>query len=420
MIYTLRKRLAWLMIIVISSTILCAALLVLFLSEKLFNDNERSRLNIQADQLAQTVKMNEILQTTQLAKLEVANGLIISIWDEGGAIPFRGGWQPVSDRNALITQIMTQLPENYERWDGTIKGDHGERYLVTVRRVSNYRYIRTVVMLQDEQTADAQRYRQRWMYAGIAILVLILISCVCWYATGKMIQPIREAHEQQNQFVSAASHDLRTPLQVIRVNAEALKLNPPNKTHFIDQILNELVHVGKLAEDLLSLTTTLDHGAIEGNPVEIPDLVNHTVDYFKGAAEQKGIELTTRIPAQTLPLIEGDETMLQRALSVLVDNAICYTPAGGHIDVEVSLQARKVIIAVQDNGPGIAPEHQSRIFDRFYRVDKSRTERAHNGLGLSIAKKVVTDHGGQLIYKAAKPNGSIFCMILPCLHISKQ
>ena len=420
MIYTLRKRLAWLMIIVISLVILCSVVLVSFISERLFDDNERERLNMQADQLSQTVKMNEVLQTAQLAKLEVANGLIISIWDEGGEIPFRGGWQPASDRNSLISQIIAQLPEDYEKWDGSNKGDRGERYLVTVRRVSNYRYIRTVIMVQDEQTADAQRYRQRWLYAGIAIVAMILISGVCWYATGKMIQPIREAHEQQNQFVSAASHDLRTPLQVIRVNAEALKLNPPNKTHFIDQILNELVHVGKLAEDLLSLTTTLDHGAIEGNPVEIPDLVNHTVDYFKGAAEQKGIEPTTRIPAQTLPLIEGDETMLQRALSVLVDNAICYTPAGGHIDVEVSLQARKVTIAVQDNGPGIAPEHQSHIFDRFYRIDKSRTERAHSGLGLSIAKKVVTDHGGQLIYNAAKPNGSIFCMILPCLRISKQ
>ena len=315
---------------------------------------------------------------------------------------------------------MALLPDEYQKWDGSIKGDFGERYLVTARRVSNYRYIRTVIVLQDEQTADAQRFRQRWLYAGIAIVAMILISCVCWYATGKMVQPIREAHEQQNQFVSAASHDLRTPIQAIRLNAEALKLNPPDRTYFIDQILSELAHMGKLAEDLLSLTTATDHGTVEGNPVEITDLVNATVDYFRNAAVQKGIELTTSIPSQTLPLIEGNEAMLQRALSVLVDNAICYTPAGGHVDVEVSLQTRKVTIAVRDDGPGIAPEHQSRVFDRFYRVDRSRTERAHNGLGLSIAKKILTDHDGQLIYKSAKPNGSVFCMILPRLHISKQ
>ena len=235
-----------------------------------------------------------------------------------------------------------------------------------------------------------------------------------------MIQPIKEAHEQQNQFVSAASHDLRTPLQVIRVNTEALKLNPPDRDRFIDRILKELTHVSNLSEDLLTLTTAPDDNATQGNPVEISDSVNTAVEYYKGAAAQKEIALSSSLPAEPLPLIEGNEAMLQRALNILIDNAICYTPAGGHIAVDVSLQAKKVTIAVRDDGPGIPLEHQSRIFDRFYQVDKSRTERAHSGLGLSIAKKVVTDHAGQLIYKEATPNGSIFIMILPCLHISKH
>ena len=105
MIHTLRKRLSLLMITVITAVLLCAAVLVLFLSERMFNENERARLNIQADQLAQTVKINELLQTSQLAKLEVSNVLIISIWDEGGPIPFHGGWQPASDRDSpSITQ----------------------------------------------------------------------------------------------------------------------------------------------------------------------------------------------------------------------------------------------------------------------------------------------------------------------------
>ena len=419
MIHTLRKRLSLLMISVITAVLLCAAVLVLFLSERMFNENERSRLNIQADQLAQTVKINELLQTSQLAKLEVSNGLIISIWDEGGPIPFRGGWQPASDRDKLISQAMEQVSGNAERWDGTIRGEHGERYLATVRRVSNYRFIRTVVMLQDEQSADAQRAGQRWRYAAIAIFVFILIAYLCWHFTGKMIQPIKEAHEQQNQFVSAASHDLRTPLQVIRVNTEALKLNPPDRDRFIDRILKELTHVSNLSEDLLTLTTAPDDSASRENPVEISDLVNNAVEYYKGAAAQKEIALSSCLPAEPLPLIEGNEAMLQRALNILIDNAVCYTPAGGHIAVEVSLQAKKVTIAIRDDGPGIAPEHQSRIFDRFYRVDKNRTDRAHSGLGLSIAKKVIDDHGGELTYKTATPHGSVFTITLPCLHIRK-
>ena len=417
MIHTLRKRLSLLMITVITAVLLCAAVLVLFLSERIFNENERARLNIQADQLAQTVKINELLQTSQLAKLEVSNGLIISIWDEGGPIPFHGGWQPASDRDSLISQAMEHASDYNERWDGTIRGEHGERYLATVRRVSNYRFIRTVVMLQDEQGADGQRAGQRWRYAAIAIFVFILIAYLCWHFTGKMIQPIKEAHEQQNQFVSAASHDLRTPLQVIRVNAEALKLTPPDSAIFVDKILKELTHVGGLSEDLLTLTTAPDESAIQGNPVEVSSLVDNAIDYYKAAATQKEIALSSSLPAEPLPLIEGNEVMLQRALNILIDNAICYTPAGGHISVDVSLQAKKVTIAVRDDGPGIAPEHQARIFDRFYRVDKNRTDRAHSGLGLSIAKKVIDDHGGELAYKTAKTQGSVFTITLPCLHI---
>ena len=141
------------------------------------------------------------------------------------------------------------------------------------------------------------------------------------------------------------------------------------------------------------------------------------VDYYKGAAAQKEITLSSSLPAEPFPLIEGNEAMLQRALNILIDNAICYTPAGGHIAVEVSLQAKKVTIAVRDDGPGIAPEHQARIFDRFYRVDKNRTDRAHSGLGLSIAKKVIDDHGGELTYKTASPHGYILSITLSCFCV---
>lgn len=283
---------------VITAVLLCAAVLVLFLSERMFNENERARLNIQADQLAQTVKINELLQTSQLAKLEVSNGLIISIWDGGRPIPFHGGWQPASDRESLISQAMEHASDYNERWDGTIWGEHGERYLATVRCVSNYRFIRTVVMLQDEQGADAQRAGQRWRYAAIAILVFFLISYLCWHFTGKMIQPIKEAHEQQNQFVSAASHDLRTPLQVIRVNAEALKLNPPDRGRFIDRIFKELTHVSNLSEDLLTLTTAPDDSAAQGNPVEISDLVNMPLITIKAQRYRKGFHYRPGFPQE--------------------------------------------------------------------------------------------------------------------------
>lgn len=101
--------------------------------------------------------------------------------------------------------------------------------------------------------------------------------------------------------------------------------------------------------------------------------------------------------------------MLKMALNILIDNAICYTPARSHIAVKVSLQAKRVMIAVRDDSLGIAPpEYKSFIFVRFYRADNNSTDSAHNGLDLSIAKKMVNNHGGELTYKTAERHGSMF------------
>ena len=181
----------------------------------------------------------------------------------------------------------------------------------------------------------------------------------------KRYKPIKESHEQQNQFVSATSYDLSTPLQVRRFNAEVLKLKPPDRDRYIDRILKELTHVSNLSEDLHTLTTAPDDSAAQGNPVEISSLVNNAVDYYKDDIRKERDFIIIQTSRRSAPLIEGNEAMLEKALNILVDNTVCYTPAGGHITVEASLQSWNVIIVVQDDGPGVAPEHQSRIFDRF-------------------------------------------------------
>ena len=419
MIHTLRRKLALLLIAVIATVIICTTAAALVVSERQFNSNERARLDVQVSQLVQDVRMNGIIQAPQLSKLEVANGLVISIMEEGVPIPFRGGWQPRTDREALISCALASAPEVSENWEGTIAGEHGERYLAAIRQINKYRKVRTVIVLQDMKKADSQQLTQRLIYAGIAVMALILSAFFCWQFTGWVTNPIKEAHEKQNQFVSAASHDLRSPLQVMRTNTEALKLNPPNATFFIDQILNEVSHMSRLSEDLLALTAVPDQSMLVGNPVEVAEITRNAIEYYSAAADKKEIKLSLNSSIASLPLLEGNEAMLQRAVNILVDNAICYTPQGGHVIVSTSLQGRNIVISVQDDGLGIAPEHQARIFERFYRVEQSRTDREHSGLGLSIAKQILAYHDGQLAYKPVKPHGSIFCMILPFPRIAK-
>lgn len=415
MITILRKKLAMLLISVLSTVVACTALATLVVSERQLELNEWTRLEAQADRITQDVRVNDVIQTTELAKTEVANGLVIFISDAGGPIPFRGGWQSTTDREILLLRAATIAPNATGDWSGTVVGEHGERYLAAIRRINDYRNVRTVVVLLDMREFDAQRRVQRLLYAGIAIVALVVIALFCWYFTGRATQPIRKTHEEQNQFVSAASHELRTPLQVIRINAEALKLEPSDTTPFIDQILKELTHMSSLAEDLLLLTTASDRMTAKGSPVEIDELIRNAVECHAAVAQQKEIQLHTRFPPEALPLIEGNEAVLRRALNVLIDNAICYTPPSGHVTVLAEVWTQEIAIIVEDDGPGITPEHHERIFERFYRVEQSRTDRAHSGLGLSVAKSIVENHGGRLTYSPIQPHGSRFSIILPCV-----
>ena len=177
--------------------------------------------------------------------------------------------------------------------------------------------------------------------------------------------------------------------------------------------------MGKLTEDMLILTTAPNWEAINANPVEVNALIDVAVNHYRAEAIQKGIELTYSQSFTRLPVIEGNELMLQRALNVLIDNAICYTPSGGHVSVSAALQPHTIEISVEDDGLGIDDIHRAHIFERFYRAEKSRTDRTHSGLGLSIAKQIVMNHAGQLSYHPVKPHGSRFCMALPLIPRAK-
>lgn len=412
MIAALRRKLALLLAGVLSAVILCTALAALIVSERQMEESEWVRLTAQAERVAQDVRVGSVLQASELGKMEAAGGLVVSIADGGGPIPFRGGWRTATDRDVLISRALAAAEGADGGWQGAVVGEHGERYLAAVRFLNDYRNARTVVVLRDMREADAQRRVQRLLYAGIALAALAVVALFCWFFTGRAVRPIREAHETQNRFVSAASHELRTPLQVIRFNAEALRLEPPDPTPFVEQILKELMHMGRLSDDLLLLTAAPERME-RGGPVEAGALIQRAAECHAAAAAQKGVQLHAARPEGTLPLVEGSEAMLQRAVNVLVDNAVCYTPAGGHVKISVQRQGRSVALIVEDDGPGIASEHRAHIFERFYRIEKSRTDRAHSGLGLSVARSIAASHGGKVTYDPVKPHGSRFSIVLP-------
>ncbi len=227
---------------------------------------------------------------------------------------------------------------------------------------------------------------------------------------------LEASFEQLRRFTADASHEMRTPLTALRAVGEVGLREPRSREEYRDIIgsmLEEADRLNRLVESLLTLARGDGAPArLVREPVELGAMAQDVVDHLSVLAEDKQQAVTIDAPQPVV--VRADRLMLRQALINLVDNAIKYSPAQGRIRIAVSARRSGVALSVQDCGPGIAPEHVDRIFDRFYRVDKSRTRDAGGaGLGLSIARSAVEAHGGRIEVESAQPAGTVFCILLP-------
>lgn len=219
--------------------------------------------------------------------------------------------------------------------------------------------------------------------------------------------------ELRKEFVANVSHELRTPLTAIKGFAETLRawaLKDPSKAEqYVATIEKHANQLTNLVDDLLELSRL--ESQVEGvprTPVDLSAIVRRTVDLLQPLADAKRQELIVRIEPN-LPSTMGISDYLERAISNLIDNSIKYTPEGGRISVAAMMRDEFIAVEVTDTGMGIAPEELPRIFERFYRVDRSRSrEMGGTGLGLSIVKHVAQAHQGSIEVHSTPRQGSTF------------
>ncbi|WP_176731266.1 sensor histidine kinase [Bradyrhizobium elkanii] len=227
---------------------------------------------------------------------------------------------------------------------------------------------------------------------------------------------LQDAFERLRRFTADASHELRTPLTAMRSVGEVALQNTLDTVAYRDVIgsmLEEVDRLTRLVESLLILTRA-DSGKLQlvAEDLDLGGLVGTVVDQLHVLADEKQQELTLRAPIR-VPAT-GDAALIRLALMNLIHNAIKYTPTGGKITVEVNATGRRAMIEIRDTGPGIPVAHRDRIFDRFYRVDTSRSrEEGGVGLGLAIARWAVEANGGQIELATDGTEGSLFRVILP-------
>jgi len=212
---------------------------------------------------------------------------------------------------------------------------------------------------------------------------------------------LQEMTRQLREFVSNASHEMRTPLTSLNILVKSLReypLEAEEREEFladIDQEVERLIH---LVESLLDLTRLDRLGAEDTmSMTDIVPTVRNTLEMLKKRAEERGIALQYSLPESTEPVFAVLHQVKQVVFN-LVDNAIKYTPEGGHVQVELFQEPERLLLSVADSGIGIPQEHREKIFERFYRVDKARSrEQGGTGLGLSIVKEIVVRHGGEVL-----------------------
>ncbi len=232
------------------------------------------------------------------------------------------------------------------------------------------------------------------------------------------VTELRRLERVRQDFVANVSHEFKTPLTAIQGFAETLLAgavdDPQNNRRFLEIIREHASRLARLTDDLLKLAR-IEAGKLEleFSPVSVTELVESCSETTLLRASRKQIALEIEIPPG-LPAMRGDSSLLHEVLQNLLDNAVQYTGAGGHICVSASVRDHQAVVSVSDTGIGIPLAAQERIFERFYRVDAARSREAGGtGLGLSIARHIVEAHGGRIWVDSEVGAGSKFSFSIP-------
>lgn len=238
-----------------------------------------------------------------------------------------------------------------------------------------------------------------------------------------MIERLERSFAEVRRFTADASHELRTPLTAIRVEAEAAiggDVTAEEYRVLVGSVLEECGRMARLTDQLLALARE-DAGVAHSEPVavDLGQLVGGVAETLRPVVEAKRLALISELAPGVV--VRGDPERLRQVAMNLIDNATKYTPEGGSIRVTVGTTDGRAVFTVADTGEGIAAEHLSRVFDRFYRVDKARSrEMGGTGLGLAIAKSILTAHGGRIELTSTVGVGTTATVTMPLAMVASD
>ena len=322
-----------------------------------------------------------------------------------GTVRLAGSGYYDLDNDALILSIVQDALQRESR-EGVLQ-DYALRYM----RQTGTLTVRLAFTDCSQEQATMRSLLLRM--GGVSLAALLLLTGVSYWLAGFAVKPVQQAWQEQKQFVSDASHELKTPLTVILTNAELLQepeYDEQARSRFVDSIMTMSHQMRGLVESLLELAR-VDNGGqnMVFSRLNFSELVSDALLPFEPVYFEKGLTLESNVEENLF--VKGSQQHLKQVADILLDNASKYASADSTVRVILRRQGSHCLLSVASAGDAISKEDLKNIFKRFYRMDKARSMNHSYGLGLSIADSIVSKHGGKIWAESADGVNTFFVQL---------
>lgn len=420
-------RLTLLSGIITTLILIIMTLAYLYISEQNLINTRLLSFQNDINTIATNLEQQSIITHEWLSKLENNGSYYISLLDNGSPFLFN-----TRANHALYEDLLAEGWQWYEKLSASspasavsyncvyrefsfVFTDH-QTYQGCVITLQKNNGTLEMLLLSSLKSTKQQITGQRLLFLAIITAALVAIWIFSWYFTGKLLLPIEKSRKSQTQFIAAASHELRTPLAVILSCMESLSAKDP----LIPTMKNEALRMAGLIDDMLTLTQHDNHTfTLTKEPVELDTLLLNACEVFEPLAKQKCLSLQTELPDEALAPCLCDADRIRQVIAILLHNAVSYTPFyDTTVIYPITLRLEKtsqknIQISVIDHGIGVTDEEKDKIFERFYRSEKSRSTKGHFGLGLCIAYEIIQAHHGSITVTDTPGGGATFTVRLP-------
>ena len=366
---------------------------------------------------AEVVRAAKVAEGEGVSSAEAARGAVevievpgsnLYLFDARGQV-LTAGMPRARVREAAAEALRDGSVEGSFQAAGGVWRLHARRFSLGDRRS----YV--AVSVADLAQVEAQSLRLIETFVAGAFVALLMVAFVGHHLVEISVRPVEAAYEEMRRFLADAAHELRTPVAVLRARAEvALQREraPAEYRGALTEVGREAEVMGRIVDDLLILAR-VETGVREvmKEPVYLDDLVSGAAASAGVLAESRGVRL--EVGDFDEAGVAGDPALLRQLLLILLQNAVKYTPRGGAVRVDVHSRGGAPTVVVEDTGMGIGPGELPHVFERFYRGEQARGVTEGAGLGLSIARRIVTGHGARIDVRSAPGRGTRVTVVFP-------